>query len=143
MNTQQLTTLQENLKKLVEDYKLFNKEYVKYEQRVNKYEMEGNIKRDFEEHMQKLKAEMNKDDYSAKLTTLQEKLYKTCKYFADSRLDRVSTPKEINKEFIKSIGLDFSITPHKGPDGNYYTFYIDNKMMFSRFDLYQSYAYAV
>lgn len=127
-----LTTIQDQLKYMIENYKFYNKEYSKYQLLCHKFELEGDVKRDFEERMKKIKASINKDDYSAKLNTLQENIYKLCK-----KLDKNSIKDAVPAEF------NILVSENTRGTGNFYTFYLDNKQIFSRFELYPQHAYEI
>lgn len=137
---QPLTELQTDLLILVNDYKYFHFEYVKYDQRLKQYEMCNDIKKDFEKFLDERKSKINVTDYSAKLSVLSKKIYKLCKFHANNKKVEPSKKRELDYDFIKAIGLDFTIQQNSLKTGFYYTFYINNKKMFSIFDECKFYA---
>jgi len=131
----QLTHVQENLKRIVENYRQFFREFTKYKTQFKHFEMTPAHKKDWETHVQQLNAEMNVEDYKAKLNLLENSIFKICRSVDKNKIYTNLFSKEIDVEFVESLGLKFSKDKSMLKIGDFYTFYIDGKRVFSRFEL--------
>jgi hypothetical protein len=132
---QQLNNIQEKFAIMINNYKLFRREYKKYKEVTHKFELMGQQKLDFEASMEELKSKMNVQDYEAKINKLEDNIYKMCKTIDKNKMYTNLFSADIDFDFIKSLGLDFSVCPDSRDTGIFYNFYIDNKMAFSKFEL--------
>lgn len=131
----QLSNIQQNLRRIVENYRLFRNEHTNAKDVVHKYILLGRDKEDWELSMQQLTAEFDRDIIENKLCLLEDSIYKICRSFSKAKFDK-NMFTYANDEFVKSLGLDYSVDENARKTGNFYTFYIDNKKIFTRFEAY-------